>query len=74
MISVGPASWLIVQCGENLDFAVFWDTINVINVKLCMIIVLIELYSCMPLSVISTIFQGQRSVKQFFFFKLVFVC
>ena len=36
-----------------------------INVKSCMMVVLIELYPIMPLSVIPIAFQGHNSVKQF---------
>ena len=56
MIGVGPA--------ENFNVAIFSDTVNVINVKLCMMVLLTELYMFMPLSVAFTIFQGHRSVKQ----------
>ena len=51
--------------GKNLNVAIFSDTVNVINVKLCMMVLLTELYMFMPLSVAFTIFQGHRSVKQF---------
>ena len=44
MISVRPASWVIVWHGKNFNVAIFLDTINVINVKLCLMVLLIELY------------------------------
>ena len=40
MISVRPAGWLIVRCGKNFNVAVFSDTMNVINFKLCMMVLL----------------------------------
>ena len=64
MISVRPASWLFV-CGKNFNVVIFSDTINLINVKLCMIVALLELYPCIPLSVTLIVFQGHSSVKQF---------
>ena len=45
--------------------AIFSDAINVINVKLYVSILLIELYLFIPLSATFTIFQGHSSVKQF---------
>ena len=65
MISVRPAGWLIVRCGKNFNVAVFSDTMNVINFKLCMMVLLIELYLFIPLLVPLTIFQGHRCVQQF---------
>ena len=38
---------------------------NVINVKIFMIVLVIELYLIMPLSVTLTIFQGHSNVEQF---------
>ena len=35
------AGWVIVQCGKNFNVAIFLDTINVVNVKLCMMVLLI---------------------------------
>ena len=35
---------------------------NIINFKLCMMVVLIELYPFIPLSVTLIVFQGDRSV------------
>ena len=47
-------SWLI----KNFNIGIFSDTRNVINVKLCMMVLHIELYMCSTLSVILTSFQG----------------
>ena len=62
-ISVGPAGRMIVRCGKNLNVATFLDTINVINVKFYMMVLLPGLYLSTPLSVTMTIFQGHRSVN-----------
>ena len=43
----------------------FSDTLNVINVKVCMMVLFIELYLFIPPSLALTIFQGHISVKQF---------
>ena len=50
MISVRLASQTSIR-GKNLNIVIFLNTINMINVKLCMMIVLIELYPFIPLSV-----------------------
>ena len=47
------------------------DTINVINVKLCMMVLQIELYFFIPILVTLTTYQGHSSVKQF---KLEILC
>ena len=49
MISVRPAGGVLVW--QNFKVAVFSDTIKMINVKLCMMVVLTELYPFKPLSV-----------------------
>ena len=64
MISVRPAGQLSV-CGKNFNVAIFLDTISKINGKLCMIVVLIELYPFVTLSVTLIVLQGHSSVKQF---------
>ena len=64
MVSVKPAGQLTI-CGKNFNFVIFSDTINMINVKLCMMVVLIELYPFIPLSVTLIVFQGHSNVKQF---------
>ena len=43
---------------------IFSDTVNVINVKLCMMVLLIKLYLFIPLSVTLTIFYGHSNVEQ----------
>ena len=58
MLLVGQASGLV----ENFSIRIFPDTINVKNVKLCMMVLLIKLYLFISLSVSMAIFQGQSSV------------
>ena len=72
MISVGlgMASQLSVR-GKNFNIAIFLDAVNVINVKLCMIVLLFELYLFISLSVSLSIFQSCCSVRQFL---LKFLC
>ena len=48
---------------ENFNIRIFSDTINVVNIKLCIMVLLIELYLFIPLSVTLTIFQGHRNVE-----------
>ena len=50
---------------KNFKIWIFSDTINVINVKLCTMILLIELQLFIALSVTLTIFQDHSSVKEF---------
>ena len=50
MISVRLASCLTV-CSNNFNLAVFLDTVNMINIKLCIMVVLTEPYPLIPLSV-----------------------
>ena len=50
---------------KNFNIETFSDTIDVKNVKLCIMILLIELYLFIPLSVTLTFLQGYSSVKQF---------
>ena len=58
MLLVGQVSELF----ENVNIGIFSDTINVIHVKLCMILLLIELYLFTPLSVNLTIFEGHSTM------------
>ena len=72
MISVRWASQPFVWNGKDCNVAIFLDTVNVMNVKLCMIILvllllLIELYPIIPLLVILNIFQGHSIINSFFF-------
>ena len=61
MFFVGQVSGLV----KNVNTGIYSDTIKVINVKLCMMTLLIELYLCIPLSVTLTILQGHSNVEQF---------
>ena len=49
---------------RNLDVAIFLDIVNVINVKLCMMVLLNELQLFRPFSVTLTIFQGHSRVRE----------
>ena len=51
--------------GKEFNVAIFSDIINMINVKIHMMVVLIELYPFIPLSITLTVFQGHSVVKQF---------
>lgn len=65
MVSVRPAR-LPADCPMWQKLvAIFPDTVNVINVKLCMTVVLIEFYSVIPLSVILIVLQRHIFVRQF---------
>ena len=59
MFLVGQVSGLV----ENFNTGNFPDTINVINVKLCMVVLHVDLYLFMTLSAMS-LFQGHRRAKQ----------
>ena len=50
---------------ENFNIGIFSDIMNVINIKLCMMVLLIELYLFIPLSAALIIFQGHSNLKQF---------
>ena len=50
---------------ENFNIGINSETITVINVKLCTMVLLTELYLFIPLSETLTIFQGYSYVKQF---------
>ena len=65
MIGVRPAGKLYIVCGKNFNVAIFSDSINMINVKLCIMVVLVELYPLIPLSVSLIVLQGHSNVKQF---------
>ena len=54
MFLVSQASGLV----ENFNTGIFSDTIIVINVKLCMMVLLIEPYLFIPLSVTLSIFHN----------------
>ena len=61
MFLVGQVSGLV----ENFNIGISSDTMNVINVKLFILVLYIELYLFIILSVILTLFQGHSSVKKF---------
>ena len=50
---------------ENFNIRIYTDTVNVINVKLCIMVLLVEFYLFIPLLVTVTIFKGHSNVKQF---------
>ena len=50
---------------ENFNIGIYSDTVNIINVKPCMVVLLIERYLFISLSVNLTIFQGHSNIKQF---------
>ena len=60
MFLVGNVSGLV----QKVNLGIFLDTINVMNVKLCMMVLFIELFLFIPLSVTLTIVQGHYSVKR----------
>ena len=62
IISVRPAECLCVAKTFTLQFSL---TVNIINIKLCMMIVLIQLYPFIKLSVTLIAFQRHSSVKPF---------
>ena len=61
MLLIGQVSSLV----KNFNFGIFLDTKRVINVKVCMMVLLVEGCLFMPLSVNLTIIQGKSSVYQF---------
>ena len=50
---------------EKVNMGIFSDTKNVTNVKVCMVVLLIQLYLLIQLSVTVAIFQGHSTVEQF---------
>ena len=64
MTMLGQLASLSV-CGKNFNVVIFSDTVNMINVTLCMMVVLIKLCSFILISVILIVFQGHIIVKQF---------
>ena len=49
----------------NFNIAIFLDTLNVINVKLCLMVELIELYPFIPFLVTLIVSQGHRALNSF---------
>ena len=66
MISVRPAGWLSI-CGKNVNFAILLDTINILNFKLYMMVVLTDFYPWLPDYHFQRplLLQGHIDVKQF---------
>ena len=68
MISARPAGWgFLRKVAKTLNVAIFSDPIDMINVKLCMMVVVLNMFCpCIPLSLSVTLvaFQGHSSVKQ----------
>ena len=61
MFFVGRVSGLV----ENFNNGIFSDTLNVINVKLCTMVLFIEFYLFILLPVTLIVFQGHSNVEQF---------
>ena len=66
---VGPVSGLV----ENFNNGIHSDTINVINVELCVVVLFIELCLFVPLSVTFTILQGHSNVERLLTENFVFL-
>ena len=60
-VCVGQVSGLV----KNFNTGIYTDTINVVNVKPCMMVLLMELYLFLAFSVTLTIYQGHSNVKHF---------
>ena len=56
---------MVPALAKNFDTGIYSDSINVINVKIYFIVLLIEFYLFIWLSVTLTIFQGHSNVEQF---------
>ena len=59
MCFVCQVSWLV----KNFNIGIYSDTINMINVKLYMMVLLIELYLFIPLSVTLMMCHGHSNLK-----------
>ena len=67
-ISVRPAGRPTAEClymAQNFNVVIFLDTIKMINVKLCMMLVHFKLYLRIPLSVTLIVSQSHSNTKQF---------
>ena len=64
-VEITQMFWLVkcLSLSKTLTTGIFSDNMNVINVKLCMMILLIELYLFILLAVTMTISQGQSNVQ-----------
>ena len=54
---LGRPAGRVPVCGKNINVAIFSDTVNMINVKLCMMVVITELQQFIPLSVTLVVFK-----------------
>ena len=59
-----PDGWPGDWHGKNFTVSIFSDTSDVTNGVLCMMVLFIELFLFILLSVTVTVFQGHSSVKQ----------
>ena len=64
---------MIVRRGENVNVAIFSDTVNIINVKLCMMVVLSYLYPFIPLSVTLIVISRSQQCQTVLNEKLMFL-
>ena len=55
MVSIRPTACWLSGVAKKINIVIFSDTINVINVKLCMMLLLIELYLFILFSVMLTV-------------------
>ena len=62
---LGRPAGRVSVCGKHFNVAIFTDTINTMNVKVCVMVVLTELYLFILLSVTLIVYQGNSSVKRF---------
>ena len=56
---ISNMSFIMFGLVENFNIGIYSNTINVIVVKLCMLVLLIELYLFIPLSVTVTLSRSQ---------------
>ena len=61
----GPAGHLSGRAQKNFNIAIFSDTIIVINVQVCMMVLLTKLYLYIPLSVTLTVFKFELKMLEF---------
>ena len=64
MIGVRSANHQSV-CGKTFSVVIFSDPTNMMNVKLCMMVVLIVFYPFISLLVTVIVFQGHNRIKLF---------
>ena len=65
IIDMFLVSQQVSELVKHFNIWIFSDTINLINVKLCMMVLHIERYLFITLSVTLTVYQGHVSIKQF---------